>query len=124
MGFLCISFQNDLSKFLHLVLVGLVVYAVLRLFHISQCCFFTLIVSLYIFSFKKYSVLKSVLFGSLCFRFDNFLSCFLNVLQSESNHFSSFRVFFVYFLPFFFNSIFCAALLNMLLISFVAELRL
>ncbi len=55
---------------------------------------------------RENSVLKSVLYGSLCFRFDHFLSCFLNVLQSESNHFSSFGVFFlVYFLPFFFNSL-------------------
>ncbi len=90
-------------------------FVVLRLFHISQnwlwfiecsisckllvrwCLFFALIVSLYCFNFEQYSVLMSALFGSLCFRFDNFLCCFLNVLQSESNHFSSSDVFLHFF---------------------------
>ncbi len=46
----------------------------------------------FVFNFEQDSVLVSVLFGSLCFRCDNFLSCFLNVLQSESTHFSSFSL--------------------------------
>ncbi len=69
--------------------------------------------SLYCFSFEQYSVLMSALYGSLCFRFDNFLSCFLNVLQSESNHFSSFDVFLLIVFVFFFNSVLQAAFLYM-----------
>ncbi len=63
----------------------------------------------------------SALYGSLCFRFDNCLSCFLNVLQSKSNHFSTFCVFLVYFLPF---SIHLYMLLfkYVFFFSFVAEL--
>ncbi len=56
--------------------------------------------SLYCFSFEQYSDLMSALYGSLCIRFDYCLSCFLNALQSMSNHFYFFGIFFlVYFLP-------------------------
>ncbi len=109
----------------------------LRLFHISQnrlwfiecsisckllvrwCCLvFALIVYSYCFSFEQYSVLLSVLYESLCFRFYNCLSCFL-CFEVWVKPFFIFWYFSYCFLPFFFNSLIYAAFLNMWLISFV-----